>query len=83
MGTAAAGRFYLALVGEGLEECRWLCPGLLPGQSAEYICPTVVLNRAVRAVVDAEGMVAEANEENNTLDAWVSVLLLPPCTPTR
>lgn len=82
VGTAAAGRFYLALVGEGLEECRWLSPGLLPGQSAEYICPTVVLNRAVRAVVDAEGMVAETNEDNNVLDAWVSVLLLPPCTPT-
>ncbi|MGC8875205.1 MAG: N-acetylmuramoyl-L-alanine amidase, partial [Chloroflexia bacterium] len=81
VGTAVAGRFYLALVGEGLEECRWLSPGLLPGQSAEYVCPTVVLNRSVRAVVDPEGMVAETNEENNVLDAWVSVLLLPPCTP--
>ncbi len=81
VGTAAAGRFFLALLGEGLEECRWLSPGLLPGQSAEYICPTVVLNTAVRAVVDPEGMVVEVDEENNTLDTWVSVLLLPPCTP--
>ena len=73
---------YLALLGEGLEDCRWRFEDLLPGQHAERICPTIVLNALVTAVVDVDDQVVEADEENNVLEVPISVLSLPTCTPT-
>lgn len=81
VGTGAAGPFYLALQGEGLEDCRWRFEELLPGQRAERICPTIVLNAVVTATVDVEDQVVEADEENNSLAIPINVLALPTCTP--
>jgi hypothetical protein len=82
IGMAPAGPFYLALLGEGLEDCRWRFEDLLPGQHAERICPTIVLNALVTAVVDVDEQVVETDEENNVLAVQISVLALPTCTPT-
>ena len=81
MGMAPAGQFYLALVGEGLEDCRWRFDGLQPGEHAERVCPVIVLNTLVTATVDLEDTIVESDEGNNTLVTTLSVLALPTCTP--
>lgn len=81
MGSAPAGTFYLALVGPGLEDCRWRLEGLDPGAWNELVCPAIVLNTVVTATVDVENTVVESDETNNTRSVLLSVLVLPTCTP--
>ena len=81
MGMAPAGTFQLALAGPGLDDCRWRLEGLAAGEHATLVCPAVVVNGVVTAVLDPEGSVPESDEQNNVLAVRLSVLVLPTCTP--
>lgn len=80
-GTAPAASFYLALVGPGLQDCRWYFESLSPGERAERVCPAVVFGQWVTATVDLENAVPESDETDNFRSAVINVLPLPTCTP--